>query len=114
MTTSQESRFTIDIRLVHLFEKLAALNPPVGQMVAALNVVRTMVLMPLVIPGGQLCSRVGYQRTASNFGFSFLKFENAQVLFKGISSNTVLSLHLKDKNRVQIVVPNSSVHLLPN
>ena len=36
---SQESRFTIDIRLVHLFEKLAALNPPVGQMVAALNVV---------------------------------------------------------------------------
>ncbi len=38
---SQESRFTIDIRLVHLFEKLAALNPPVGQMVAALNVVLT-------------------------------------------------------------------------
>lgn len=36
---SQESRFTIDIRLVHLFEKLAALNPPVGQMVAALNIV---------------------------------------------------------------------------
>ncbi|MFL7041032.1 hypothetical protein [Vibrio lentus] len=36
---SQESRFTIDARLVHLFEKLAALNPPVGQMVAALNVV---------------------------------------------------------------------------
>lgn len=36
---SQESRFTIDIHLVHLFEKLAALNPPVGQMVAALNVV---------------------------------------------------------------------------
>ncbi len=31
---SQESRFTIDIRLVHLFEKLAALNPPVGQIVA--------------------------------------------------------------------------------
>ncbi|HCE3194503.1 hypothetical protein P3551_22290 [Vibrio parahaemolyticus] len=25
--------------LVHLFEKLAELNPPVGQMVAALNVV---------------------------------------------------------------------------
>ncbi|ABU69544.1 hypothetical protein HAS15_23245 [Vibrio campbellii] len=25
--------------LVHLFEKLAGLNPPVGQMVAALNVV---------------------------------------------------------------------------
>ncbi|MBJ2149112.1 hypothetical protein JC606_22535 [Vibrio sp. IB15] len=36
---SQEGRFTIDIRLVHLFEKLATLNPPVGQMVAALNVV---------------------------------------------------------------------------
>ncbi|MFN1535578.1 hypothetical protein [Vibrio jasicida] len=36
---SQVSRFTIDARLVHLFEKLAALNPPVGQMVAALNVV---------------------------------------------------------------------------
>ena len=36
---SQEGRFTIDARLVHLFEKLAALNPPVGQMVAALNVV---------------------------------------------------------------------------
>ncbi|MFS1904571.1 hypothetical protein BCU43_025450 (plasmid) [Vibrio lentus] len=36
---SQESRITIDARLVHLFEKLAALNPPVGQMVAALNVV---------------------------------------------------------------------------
>ncbi len=36
---SQNSRFTIDIRLVHLFEKLAALNAPVGQMVAALNVV---------------------------------------------------------------------------
>ena len=39
VTMSQGSRFTIDIRLVHLFEKLAALNPPVGQMVAALNVV---------------------------------------------------------------------------
>ncbi|EGQ7650377.1 hypothetical protein [Vibrio alginolyticus] len=36
---SQKSHFTIDDRLVHLFEKLAALNPPVGQMVAALNVV---------------------------------------------------------------------------
>ena len=36
---SQVSHFTIDARLVHLFEKLAALNPPVGQMVAALNVV---------------------------------------------------------------------------
>ncbi|HCM1502411.1 TPA: hypothetical protein N2941_004255 [Vibrio parahaemolyticus] len=36
---SQKSHFTIDARLVHLFEKLAALNPPVGQMVAALNVV---------------------------------------------------------------------------
>lgn len=36
---SQESHFTIDTRLVHLFEKLAALNPPVGQMVVALNVV---------------------------------------------------------------------------
>ncbi|EPP2136590.1 hypothetical protein [Vibrio alginolyticus] len=36
---SQKSHFTIDYRLVHLFEKLAALNPPVGQMVAALNVV---------------------------------------------------------------------------
>ncbi|EGU39612.1 hypothetical protein [Vibrio splendidus] len=36
---SQESRITIDARLVHLFENLAALNPPVGQMVAALNVV---------------------------------------------------------------------------
>ena len=29
----------IDARLARLFEKLAALNPPVGQMVAALNVV---------------------------------------------------------------------------
>ncbi|UTZ44723.1 hypothetical protein [Vibrio campbellii] len=36
---SQVSHFTIDARLVRLFEKLAALNPPVGQMVAALNVV---------------------------------------------------------------------------
>ena len=36
---SQISYFTIDARLVHLFEKLAELNPPVGQMVAALNVV---------------------------------------------------------------------------
>ncbi|KAB0483319.1 hypothetical protein F7Q91_00720 [Vibrio chagasii] len=36
---SQEGRFTIDARLVHLFEKLAALNPPIGQMVAALNIV---------------------------------------------------------------------------
>jgi len=36
---SRVSYFTIDARLVHLFEKLAALNPPVGQMVAALNVV---------------------------------------------------------------------------
>ncbi|EMR34581.1 hypothetical protein [Vibrio harveyi] len=36
---SQASHFTIDARLVHLFEKLAALNPPVGQMVVALNVV---------------------------------------------------------------------------
>ncbi|EOU3287086.1 hypothetical protein ACNVJQ_004965 [Vibrio harveyi] len=36
---SRASHFTIDARLVHLFEKLAALNPPVGQMVAALNVV---------------------------------------------------------------------------
>lgn len=39
MTTSQVSIFTIDAHLVHLFENLAALNPPVGQMVAALNVV---------------------------------------------------------------------------
>ncbi|MHA2879053.1 hypothetical protein ACXZ7R_21995 [Vibrio campbellii] len=36
---SQESHFTIDSRLVHLFEKLAVINPPVDQMVAALNVV---------------------------------------------------------------------------
>ena len=36
---SQVNHFTIDARLVHLFEKLAALNPPVGQMVVALNVV---------------------------------------------------------------------------
>ena len=36
---SQESRFTLDISLVHLFKKLAVLNPPVGQMVAALNIV---------------------------------------------------------------------------
>ena len=36
---SQVNHFTIDARLVHLFEKLAAFNPPVGQMVAALNVV---------------------------------------------------------------------------
>ena len=36
---SRASHFTIDARLVHLFEKLAALNPPVGQMVTALNVV---------------------------------------------------------------------------
>ncbi|EPG0533146.1 hypothetical protein ACSWYU_004714 [Vibrio harveyi] len=36
---SRASHFTIDARLVHLFEKLAALNPPVGQMVPALNVV---------------------------------------------------------------------------
>ena len=36
---SQTNHFTIDARLVYLFEKLAELNPPVGQMVAALNVV---------------------------------------------------------------------------
>ncbi|HAS6459669.1 TPA: hypothetical protein GRR76_23275 [Vibrio parahaemolyticus] len=36
---SQKNHFTIDARLVRLFENLAALNPPVGQMVAALNVV---------------------------------------------------------------------------
>ncbi|HHF3148048.1 hypothetical protein [Vibrio alginolyticus] len=36
---SQEKQFMIDARLARLFEKLAALNPPVGQMVAALNVV---------------------------------------------------------------------------
>ncbi|MFW1433683.1 hypothetical protein ACEV94_22455 [Vibrio parahaemolyticus] len=36
---SQVSYFTIDASLVHLFEKLAAFNPPVGQMVVALNVV---------------------------------------------------------------------------
>lgn len=36
---SQGSHFTIDARLVYLFEKLAALNPTIGQMVAALNVV---------------------------------------------------------------------------
>ncbi|HHI5025289.1 TPA: hypothetical protein ACP5VK_004380 [Vibrio parahaemolyticus] len=36
---SQVSHFTIDSRLVHLFEKLVVINPPVGQMVAALNVV---------------------------------------------------------------------------
>ncbi|MFZ3410734.1 hypothetical protein [Vibrio chagasii] len=56
---SQESRFTINIRLVHLFEKLAALNPPVGQMVAALNVVLAMVLMPLVIPGANYAQESG-------------------------------------------------------
>ncbi|WP_285379703.1 hypothetical protein [Vibrio sp. B172a] len=39
VTTSQLSVFTIDAHLVHLFENLAALNPPVGQMVASLNVV---------------------------------------------------------------------------
>ncbi|HGS5072779.1 TPA: hypothetical protein ACMDVJ_004214 [Vibrio parahaemolyticus] len=39
MTVSQKNHFTIDARLVRLFENLAALNPPVGQMVAALNVV---------------------------------------------------------------------------
>ena len=101
-----------------------------------------MVLMPLVIPGAPTMLVTGVMRAAdvrvdsatvhikapysiyaeesgtkgqpSNFGSSFLKFENAQVLFKGIGSNTVLSLHLKDEDRVQIVVPNSSVHLLPN
>ncbi|MEZ8789664.1 hypothetical protein AB4391_20035 [Vibrio lentus] len=31
--------FVLDTRLVRLFERLAALNPPVGQMVKALNVV---------------------------------------------------------------------------
>ncbi|EPP2131753.1 hypothetical protein ACUNB4_004645 [Vibrio alginolyticus] len=36
---SQEKQFMIDARLARLLEKLAALNPPVGQMVAALNVV---------------------------------------------------------------------------
>jgi len=36
---SQGNSFIIDTRLIHLFEKLSALNPPVGQMVAALNVV---------------------------------------------------------------------------
>ncbi|MCG9607968.1 hypothetical protein [Vibrio chagasii] len=102
----------------------------------------SMLLMPLVIPGAPTMLVTGVMRAVdvrvdsatvhikepysiyaeesgtkgqpSNFGASFLKFENAQVLFKGIGSNTVLSLHLKDKDRVQIVVPNSSVHLLPN
>ena len=31
--------FVLDTRLVRLFERLAALNPPLGQMVSALNVV---------------------------------------------------------------------------
>lgn len=102
----------------------------------------SIVLMPLFIPGAPSMLVTGVMRTAdvrvesatvhikepysiyaeefgihgepSNFGASFLKFENAQVLFKGIGSNTVLSLQLKDRDRVQIVVPNSSVHLLPN
>ena len=36
---SQKEQFTIDARLVRFFEKFAALNPPVGQMLAALNIV---------------------------------------------------------------------------
>lgn len=36
---SQDKQFMIDERLARLFKKLTALNPPVGQMVAALNVV---------------------------------------------------------------------------
>ncbi|ULN67389.1 hypothetical protein MID13_23765 (plasmid) [Vibrio gigantis] len=30
--------YIIDDRLVHLFEKLATFNPPVGEMIAALNI----------------------------------------------------------------------------
>ncbi|CDU13663.1 hypothetical protein [Vibrio coralliirubri] len=33
--------YIIDDRLVHLFEKLAAINPSVREMIAALNVVLT-------------------------------------------------------------------------
>lgn len=36
---SQDKQFMIDGRLARLFRKLAALNLPVGQMIAALNVV---------------------------------------------------------------------------
>jgi len=56
----------------------------------------------------------GIKGEPSNFGANFLRFDEAQVLFKGIGSNTVLSLQPEDKDRVQIVVPNSSIHLLPN
>ncbi|GEM77548.1 hypothetical protein [Vibrio sagamiensis] len=35
---SQGKQFSIDARMVALFDQLAALNPKVGQMVAALNV----------------------------------------------------------------------------
>ncbi|MCG7500018.1 hypothetical protein MHO82_24450 [Vibrio sp. Of7-15] len=31
--------YTVDARLIGLFEKLAALNPPIGEMIAALNIV---------------------------------------------------------------------------
>lgn len=58
---SQESRFTIDIRLVHLFEKLAALNPPVGQMVAALNVV-------LAENGEKIVTREDFERFLEQVG----------------------------------------------
>lgn len=58
---SQESRFTIDIRLVHLFEKLAALNPPVGQMVSALNVV-------LVENGEKIVTREDFERFLEQVG----------------------------------------------
>ena len=60
MTTSQERRFTIDIRLVHLFEKLAALNPPVGQIVTALNVV-------LAENGEKIVTREDFERFLEQF-----------------------------------------------
>jgi len=39
LAPQEPKRFNLDSRLVALFEKLAALNPPVGQIVAAINVV---------------------------------------------------------------------------
>lgn len=55
----------------------------------------------------------GVTGEGSNFGEGFLKFENAKVLFTGIGTNTVLSLINEKGKSVQLVVPNTSVHVLP-
>ncbi len=50
----------------------------------------------------------------SNFGVNFSKFEEAKVLFKGIGTNTLISFKVEKDKLVQFVVPNTSIHVLPN